>query len=89
MAGQLVVRVHLDWTDPGHYDRDRSLPCRICTTATRMRDGRGEACHQSCAEDEIARELLGAGRAQIADERVPAVSWSVVNERLATAGGPR
>lgn len=72
MAGLLVVRVRLDWTAPGHYDRDRSLPCRICATATKMRDGRGEACHQSCAEDEIARELLGTGRARITDERVPA-----------------
>ncbi|GAB3866380.1 hypothetical protein GCM10029963_78710 [Micromonospora andamanensis] len=36
-----------------------------------MRDSQGTACHQSCAEDEIARELLGSGRARIADERVP------------------
>lgn len=72
MAALLVVRVHLDWTAPGHYDRDRSLPCRVCSTDTKMRDGRGQACHQSCAEHEIARELLGAGRALIDDERVPA-----------------
>ncbi|TDB80169.1 hypothetical protein [Micromonospora sp. KC721] len=71
MAALLVVRVHLDWTAPGHYDRDRSLPCRVCDTATKMRDAQGTACHQSCAEDEIARELLGTGRARIADERVP------------------
>ncbi|MEU0156432.1 hypothetical protein [Micromonospora fulviviridis] len=72
MAGLLVVRVHLDWTGPGHYEHGRSLPCRVCGTDTKMRDGRGQACHQSCAEDEIARELLGAGRALIDDERVPA-----------------
>ncbi|SBT69299.1 hypothetical protein GA0070622_6423 [Micromonospora sediminicola] len=72
MAGLLVVRVHLDWTGPGHYDRDRSLPCRVCDTATKMRDANGAACHQSCAEDEIARELLGTGQALIADERIPA-----------------
>jgi len=72
MATLLVVRVHLDWTAPGHYDHDRSLPCRVCATTTKMRDARGAACHQSCAEDEIARELLGAGRALITDERVPA-----------------
>lgn len=72
MAGQMVVRVHLDWTAPDHFDRDRSLPCRVCGTTTRMRDGQGAACHQSCAEDEIARELLGAGQARITDERVPA-----------------
>jgi hypothetical protein len=70
MAGGLVVRVHLDWTGEGHYDPQRSLPCRVCRGGTKMRDGRGEACHQGCAEDEIARELLGAGRALIADERV-------------------
>ncbi|GAB3866746.1 hypothetical protein GCM10029963_79600 [Micromonospora andamanensis] len=71
MAGQLVVRVHLDWTGPGHYDASRALPCRCCDTPTKMRDSQGTACHQSCAEDEIARELLGSGRARIADERVP------------------
>ncbi|SBT63070.1 hypothetical protein GA0070622_0031 [Micromonospora sediminicola] len=71
MAALLVVKVHLDWTGPGHYDRDRSLPCRVCATATKMRDGRGDACHQSCAEDEIARELLGTGRTLIDDERIP------------------
>jgi hypothetical protein len=69
MAALLMVKVHLDWTSPGHFDRDRSLPCRVCATNTKMRDGRGDACHQSCAEDEIARELLGAGRTLIADER--------------------
>ncbi|MBM0279060.1 hypothetical protein [Micromonospora tarensis] len=67
---ELLVKVRLDWTAPGHYDRDRSLPCRVCHTNTKMRDNRGAACHQSCAEDEIARELLGAGKALITDERV-------------------
>ncbi|MEH0954664.1 hypothetical protein [Micromonospora sp. CPCC 205554] len=86
MAGLLVVRVHLDWTGPGHFDRDRSLPCRVCDTATKMRDAQGAACHQSCAEDEIARELLGAGRALIADERVPAPA-QLAHGELATAGG--
>jgi hypothetical protein len=88
MAGLLVVRVHLDWTGPGHYDRDRSLPCRVCDTATKMRDAKGAACHQSCAEDEIARELLGTGQALIADERVPTPA-QVVYGALATAGGPQ
>ncbi|TNH28782.1 hypothetical protein FHG89_14155 [Micromonospora orduensis] len=78
MAAELVVRVHLDWTGPGHYDRDRSLPCRVCVTNTKMRDSQGVACHQSCAEDEIARELLGVGRALIADERVPASAQSLL-----------
>lgn len=66
----LLVRVRLDWSDSTHYDPDRSLPCRVCDTATKMRDGRGDACHQSCAEDELARELLGASLARVADERV-------------------
>ncbi len=66
----LLVRVHLDWSDSKHYEHGRPLPCRVCATVTTMRDGRGDACHQSCAEDEIARELLGAGLARIADERV-------------------
>jgi hypothetical protein len=69
MGGLLLVRVHLDWSDPGHYEHGRSLPCRSCGTDTHMRDGQGRACHLSCAEDEIARELLGAGQARIADER--------------------
>ncbi|MFY1599520.1 hypothetical protein [Micromonospora sp. WMMD737] len=77
MAGLLVVRVHLDWTGPGHYEHERSLSCRVCDTATKMRDANGAACHQSCAEDEIARELLGTGRALIADERVPAPAESL------------
>lgn len=88
MAGQLVVRVHLDWTAPGHYEAGVSLPCRVCLTATHMRDGRGEACHQSCAEDEIARELLGAGRALIADERVPAPA-TLAGGSPVLAGGAR
>ncbi|MEV4826464.1 hypothetical protein [Micromonospora sp. NPDC049274] len=77
MAALLVVRVHLDWTAPGHYENGRSLPCRVCATNTKMRDSQGAACHQSCAEDEIARELLGAGKALIADERVPAPARSL------------
>lgn len=67
---RLIVRVHLDWTGPGHYDRGRELPCRRCGTATHLRDDTGRACHKTCAEDEIARELLGRGAELIADERV-------------------
>lgn len=70
MAGGLLVRVDLDWSGPGHYDPERSLPCRICATNTKMRDNQGTACHVSCAEGEIAREI-GAGQALIADERIP------------------
>jgi hypothetical protein len=74
MAGGLLVKVDLDWSGPGHYDPEKSLPCRVCRTATKMRDGRGEACHVTCAEDEIARELIGAGEALIADERIPTIT---------------
>ncbi|MEV0733424.1 hypothetical protein [Polymorphospora sp. NPDC050346] len=70
---ELVVRVHLNWTDPKHFAAE-SLPCRLCTTVTHMRDGRGEPCHQSCAANEIARERLGSARALIADERGPATA---------------
>ncbi|MFF0182571.1 hypothetical protein ACFYPF_26130 [Micromonospora sp. NPDC005223] len=88
MAGLLMVRVHLDWTDPAHYERGVSLPCRVCGTLTCQRDGQGRACEKTCAEDEIARELLGTGQALIADERVPAPA-AFAGGRLATAGGPQ
>ncbi|MFI7075560.1 hypothetical protein [Micromonospora sediminicola] len=65
-----------------------SLPCRVCGTPTCQRDGQGRACEKTCAEDEIARELLGAGQALIADERIPTPA-RVLQGELATAGGPR
>lgn len=60
----LLVRVRLDWSGPGHCEVGVSRPCRVC----------GRPCEKRCAEDEIARELLGAGLARIADERVPAAA---------------
>lgn len=73
MSTEVLVKVRLDWTAPGHYDSQRSLPCRCCVSPTKMRDSAGAACHQTCAEDEIARELLGVARdrigVRIADER--------------------
>ncbi|OJF14481.1 hypothetical protein [Couchioplanes caeruleus] len=71
MSAQLIVRVHLDWTAPGHYEPKQARPCRLGDGPTRMRDASGRPCHQECAEDEIARELYGRGQALIADERVP------------------
>lgn len=71
MSTQLIVRVHLDWTAPGHFDCDHAAPCRLGDGPTKMRDSSGLPCHQKCAEDEIARELYGRGAALIADERVP------------------
>ncbi|NYT96432.1 hypothetical protein [Salinispora sp. H7-4] len=66
----LLVRVRLDWSDSKHYEHGRPLPCRVCATPTTMRDAQRRACHQSCAQDEIARELLGASLARVVDERV-------------------
>ena len=83
MATELIVRVHLDWSADDHYDELHSLPCRLGDGPTKMRDSSGRPCHKRCAEDEIARELLGRGRALIADERVlPPV-------QLLTAAGDR
>jgi hypothetical protein len=73
MSTEVLVKIRLDWTAPGHYDPERPLPYRCCSTTTKMRDDRGAACHQTCAEDEIARELLGLARdriqVRITDER--------------------
>lgn len=66
MSTELIVNVHLDWTSALHYDHDRSRPCRICTTVTKQRDNELRPCHKSCAEQELARELLGYGWQRIA-----------------------
>jgi hypothetical protein len=66
----VLVKVDLDW-GRDHWDSKHSLPCRVCNTVTKMRDNSDLPCHQSCREDEIARELLGRARALIADERFP------------------
>ena len=71
MSAELIVKVRLDWTGPGHYDPEQSRTCRRGDGPTKMRDASGLPCHQTCAEDEIARELYGRGRVLIADERVP------------------
>jgi hypothetical protein len=70
MSALLVINVRLDWTGPDHYDPGHAEPCRVCGTTTKMRDNTDLPCHQSCREDEIARELYGRGRVLIADERV-------------------
>lgn len=72
MATEVLVKIRLDWTAPGHYDAGPALPCRCCTVPTHERDSAGLPCMKHCAEDELARELLGAAAARIADERVPA-----------------
>jgi hypothetical protein len=75
-ARELVVRVHLDWSGPGHYDQARALPCRMGDGPTKMRDSSGRPCHKACAEEEIARELLGRGSALVFDERVLVTAMS-------------
>lgn len=84
MSSELLVRVHLDWTAPNHYDSTHSAPCRLGDGPTKMRDATGQPCHKRCAEDEIVRELLGHGRALIADER-----FAAPTSREPLAGGPR
>ncbi|GIF08876.1 hypothetical protein [Actinoplanes siamensis] len=69
MATELLIRVHLDWSAPGHY-QSQPLPCRVCGLPTTSRDSSDRACDKQCAEDEIARELYGHGQALITDERV-------------------
>ena len=69
MSTEVLAKVRLDWTGKDHYDQDHSVPCRVCGTTTKMRDNSDLPCHQSCREDEIAREMLGLARALIADER--------------------
>lgn len=70
MSAELIVKVRLDWTAEGHYDPEHARACRLGDGPTKMRDSSGLPCHQTCAEDEIARELYGRGRQLIADERV-------------------
>jgi hypothetical protein len=69
MAG-LLVRVRLDWSAPEHFVAGVYRACRVCDDPTQMRDSSGQPCHQSCAEIEIARELIGRTGSQITDERV-------------------
>jgi hypothetical protein len=64
----VLVKVDLDWSAPDHWDAEHAKPCRVCGTNTKSRD-KDLAVHQSCREDEIARELLGRAYALIDDER--------------------
>jgi hypothetical protein len=66
----VIARVRLDWMDPAHFE-PRAATCRVCATPTHMRDGQGRPCHQSCAETELAAEIVAARGAVIADERRP------------------
>lgn len=83
MAGEVLMvtaRVRLDWSDPKHWS-DTPADCRCCRTPTHGLDDQDRACHQSCAEDELAGEMAGQLGGRIVDERFrPAAP---------TVGGPR
>jgi hypothetical protein len=66
---ELQVNIRLDWSGPGHYDPEQSLPCGECHQPTVMRDSQGQPCHLSCAERALAAEVLGISRIRMADER--------------------
>ena len=84
MSAEVLVRVRLNWTEPGHYDPGPARPCRVCGTGTQWRDSAGRPCDKECAEDELVRERLGAGRTRITDERFASPA-----QVAAAAGGAR
>lgn len=61
MAAGEVLRhasgVRLNWGDESHYEKFRSLPCRMGDGPTQMRDDHGKPCHLGCAERELARVI--------------------------------
>jgi hypothetical protein len=61
VTAALTARVFLDWRAPQHWGRDERR-CRRCGLGTHLRDESGRPCHKSCAEQEIAAELLGPSR---------------------------
>ncbi|GGL17825.1 hypothetical protein [Mangrovihabitans endophyticus] len=81
----VLVKVDLDWSAPGHWDADHSLPCRVCSDTTQQRDNTDLPCHKHCREDEIARELLGRAYALVADERFPAPAQQGLRARTEVA----
>jgi hypothetical protein len=66
-----VVQAHvaLDWRDPKHFAR-RRMPCRVCKNPTFLRDNQGRPCDKTCAEKELAAEIVRKQGAYFADERV-------------------
>lgn len=62
-----LTKVSLDWSGDDHFDKTESLPCRQCHTPTKMRDDQRLPCHQWCAEQEAARQLVDARRALTAE----------------------
>lgn len=64
----VTARVRLDWSDPSHWS-DTAAQCRCCHTPTHEIDGQARACHQWCAEAELAAERAGRIGGRITDER--------------------
>ena len=67
MSSELMIKVSMDWSGPGHYDPEQSLACGECGLPTKMRDNRGLPCHHSCAEQAMAREVYGRSMDLIAE----------------------
>ena len=44
MSAEVLVKIRLDWTQPGHYNAGPARPCRVCSTPTHLRDSYGEPC---------------------------------------------
>jgi hypothetical protein len=78
MAGEPEVArlvratVSLDWRDPRHWST-RKRRCRICRTPTFLRDSQGKPCDKTCAETELAAEIVRTQNAYLADERRPPI----------------
>ena len=64
----VIARVKLNWSADEHW-ADEMRPCRCCGTNTHARDEQGRPCHVSCAEAELAAEVLGAIDGRLVDER--------------------
>ena len=65
----VTATVRLDWSAPRHWS-PVAVDCRRCVSPTRGRDAQGRACHQSCAEAELAAERAGRLGGRVVDERV-------------------
>jgi hypothetical protein len=85
MSSELLIKVSMDWSGPGHYDRKQSLPCGECGQPTKMRDNRRLPCHHSCAEQAMAREIYGRSR-DLIDERFGFSEQELAEELLGASG---
>ena len=91
MSSELMIKVSMDWSGPGHYDPEQSLACGECGQPTKMRDNRGLPCHHSCAEQAMAREIYGRSR-DLINERFGYSEQELTDEllgRQADAAGER